>query len=126
MIVDRYAAHWWAAVSRGLLLLQHCERCDTLQHPPSAVCRSCHEDRGLGWREHDGAARLTAATTVRSTTYPQFPPPYSIGVAEIARGCHLIAGLPTVLPVGAPVQIVFRDWGGRHLPVIEPKEDRNG
>lgn len=112
-------AWYWQATLRHELLVQRCEACGALRHPPSPGCAACGS---LDW------------TTIRAATsgevhsfivprYPEFPLfryPYVVALVELTDGVRIVANLRDVAPEsvsnGMPVDLCFEDYDGFSLP----------
>lgn len=74
----------------GKLMLQHCVACDTVQHPPEDICRSCQSDN-LDYVESKGTGE------VYSYVLPHHPPnellntriPYNIVLVQLDDHPHV-------------------------------------
>lgn len=122
---DEHARAWWAAAAERRLVVQQCQDCSVLQHPPRARCLRCRSTQ-LGWSEHDGRGTLFTATRMHSTSYPDYQGrlPYWVGVARLDEHVFLTANVRggDEVYTGCAVRVQFEDSGGEVLPVIVPLE----
>jgi uncharacterized OB-fold protein len=130
-------APYWEAAREGRLVVQECQECQVLRHPPLPECpnclRHCHGSR-LGWREVSGKGTVYTYTVVRHPTHFAFADkiPYVLAIVELAEGPRLVTALTGAAPedvrVGLPVRAVFREVAaGVTLPYFEPDAgDRHG
>jgi len=123
-------APYWEAAREGRLVVQECQECHVLRHPPLPECPSCqrqgHGSR-LGWREVSGKGTVYTYTVVRHPTHFAFADkvPYVLAIVELAEGPRLVTALTGAAPedvrVGLPVRAVFREVAdGVTLPYFEP------
>jgi uncharacterized OB-fold protein len=122
-------AAYWLAARRGMILLQRCETCDAVLHPPAPVCPggSGHE---LRWFEASGRGRLAAFTSVEHAAHPAVRDrlPYLVALVDLDEGprfiCNLVAGTPAEPSLGARVIVdLGRAAGGLELPVARLAAD---
>jgi uncharacterized OB-fold protein/acyl dehydratase len=117
---------FFEGASRGELLIQRCESCGTLRHPPRPGCPKC---RSLEWGTVASSGRGTVFSFV-VVHYPQVPGfeyPLPVVLVELEEGTRLIANISDVEPgdirIGMPVEVRFRTYGGDlTLPVFRPTE----
>ena len=64
-------APYWEAAREGRLVVQECQSCGRLSHPPLPACPHCH-GRDLGWREVSGTGTVYTCTVVRHATHFAF------------------------------------------------------
>jgi len=119
-------APYWAAAREGRLVVQECQRCHALRHPPLPRCPRCHDSRP-GSREVTGEGTVYSYTVVRHPTHFAFAGkiPYVLAIVELAEGPRLVTALagpdPGAVRVGLPVRAVFREIAdGVTLPYFEP------
>jgi uncharacterized protein len=130
-------AAYWLAARRGTILLQRCETCDAVLHPPAPVCPggSGHE---LRWFEASGRGRLAAFTSVEHAAHPAVRDrlPYLVALVDLDEGprfiCNLVPGTtaepgPGTVAVPSPgarvVVHLGRAAGGLELPVARLAAD---
>ncbi len=63
--------HPW--FTRGVITIQCCSDCDSVQHPPDEVCESC-QGTNLGWRECSGDGRIESVAVVQALRSGILPP----------------------------------------------------
>ena len=119
-------APYWDAAREGRLIVQECQECHVLRHPPLPRCPGCHASH-LGWREVSGEGAVYTYTVVRHPTHFAFAGkvPYVLAIVELAEGPRLVTALVGVEPgevrVGQPVRVVFREVAdGVVLPYFTP------
>lgn len=119
-------APYWAAAVEGLLVVQECQSCRQVWHPPLRRCPHCRS-ADLGWRRASGEGTVYTYTVVRHPTHYAFAGkvPYVPAIVELAEGPRLVTAITGVPPgevrVGQPVRAVFREVAeGVTLPYFEP------
>jgi uncharacterized OB-fold protein len=120
---DAITRPWWDATRERRLLLQRCEGCGRVQHPPRAVCAACGS-AALGWRAAAGTGIVDAFTVVRRAPRAGFDPPYVVARVRLDEGPILLTNLVEADGVGCDARVRLR-WrplsDGRHLPVFAPE-----
>ena len=114
---------WLDAAAQGRLTVQGCSACDSVQHPPGPVCRTCGRVGTLGWRESSARGVVHSATVLHTTTYPEYRArvPYPVVSVRLDEGPYLLAGVEAgaVPPeVGDAVEVRFEERGGKPVPVV--------
>lgn len=124
-------APYWGAAREGRLVVQECQSCRQVWHPPLHRCPHCHS-AGLGWRTVSGEGTVYTYTVVRHPTHFAFADkvPYILALVELAEGPRLVTALTGTAPgevhAGQPVHVVFRDIAdGVTLPYFEPMSGRD-
>jgi uncharacterized OB-fold protein len=119
-------APYWEAAREGRLVVQECQECHVLRHPPLPRCPGCHGGQP-GWREVSGEGTVYTYTTVRHPTHFAFAGkiPYVLAIVELAEGPRLVTAITGIgsedVRVGLPVRVVFREIAeGVTLPYFEP------
>ena len=123
-------APYWDAAREGCLVVQECQSCREIWHPPLLRCPHCHS-ADLGWRPVSGDGTVYTYTVVRHPTHYAFAGqiPYTLALVALAEGPRLVTALVSVEPgevrVGQPVRVVFREVAdGVALPYFEPAAGR--
>jgi uncharacterized OB-fold protein/acyl dehydratase len=115
---------FFEGAARGELLIQRCESCGTLRHPPRPGCPKC---RSLDWGNVSSTGRGTVFSFV-VVHYPQvgaFEYPLPVVLVELEEGTRLVSNIEGVEPgeirIGMPVEVDFASYGeGLTLPVFRP------
>jgi uncharacterized OB-fold protein len=117
---------YWEAARDGRLVVQECQECGRLQHPPLPACPDCHRSQ-LGWRELSGRGTVYSCTVVRHATHAAFAGkiPYVVALVELDEGPRLVTTVtgcpPEDVRAGLPVRVVFRRLTDEvTLPCFEP------
>jgi uncharacterized protein len=105
-------AEFWTLAARGILAMQACAVCGSLQFYPRPVCTGCF-GRDLSWRPVSGRGRVHSFTFVRAPVHPAFKPevPVILVEVELEEGVRMLSRLvecgPDEVALGAPVSVVF-------------------
>lgn len=100
------------ALARGELLLQVCDDCHRLRHPPSAMCPACQSVR-TRWQKSQGQGSVHSAVTIHHSSLPGFAErtPYTMLTVTLDEQVRLLAPLAfaaTEVPaIGARVALEF-------------------
>jgi len=111
-IDDPEFAPFWAGAAAGELLLVFCSSCDRPRWPPRPICAHCQSFE-LEWRAVDARGRLYTWTGVEHQTTRDLPPPYVVGLVEIADHPdvrllgQIVDVAPGVLRIGMPMVARF-------------------
>lgn len=121
-----YGAAFWAAAREGRLVLQHCPRCDRLQHFPRPWCTACLNDR-LEFVPASGAGTVYSFTVVRRNPNPAFAArlPYVLALIDLDEGVRVMSNVvgcpPESVRVGQRVRVDFEAVGDTYaVPVFRP------
>ena len=119
------AAAFWAAAREHRLVVQHCPRCDRLQHFPRAFCTACVAD-DLDVVEVSGLGTVYAATVVRRPPGPAFADlvPYVYALVDLDEGVRMATGVvgcdPDAVRIGQRVRAVFEDLDDATVVLFTP------
>lgn len=80
---DPEFAPFWAGALAGELRLVFCSKCQQPQWPPRPMCGRCGGFE-FDWRAVGTSGRLYTWTVVQHQTTPGLPPPYVVGLVELA------------------------------------------
>jgi uncharacterized OB-fold protein len=121
-------AFFWQGVAEGRLLIQRCDGCGRLRHPPGPMCPSCHS---LEWsaREASGRGRVYSFVVAHHPPIPPFEYPNLIALIELEEGTRLVSNLvgvdPSEAEIGMPVEVVFEAVDPELvLPLFQPVSGR--
>jgi uncharacterized OB-fold protein len=107
---------FWEGCRRRTLLVQRCEGCGTLRHPPSPVCWRCRSF-AHAWTPLSGQGTLFTYAVVHRAFLPGLEPalPYVVAVVALddAPGVRMVSNLvdvdPAAVRIGLPVEVAFED-----------------
>jgi len=113
--VNRDYAPFYDGIQQGKLLIQKCNKCSELQHPPGPMCGHCN---AIDWSMHE----CSGNGTLHSFTIHHYPPlagfdtPHAIALADMEEGFRLVAGFKNVehdaIAIGMEVRLDY--------PEVEP------
>ncbi|MBB5873373.1 putative OB-fold protein [Allocatelliglobosispora scoriae] len=118
---DEVTAPWWAATRERRLLLQRCDGCGTVQHPPRALCTTCGLLGPHGFVEASGHGTVDAFTVVHRAPAPEVAVPFTLARVRLDEGPILLTHLVGVaVPrCDVPVHLAWEPLpDGRALPVF--------
>ncbi|HLN05266.1 MAG TPA: MaoC family dehydratase N-terminal domain-containing protein [Acidimicrobiales bacterium] len=115
-IVTKDTAFFFEGLQRGVVLIQRCEGCDSLRHPPGPCCPKCGS---FDWDAvaASGRGTLHSYVVVHRPQVPGFVCPYVVGLVDLEEGTRLVAELRGVDPadvrIGADLvaEVIHLDEG---------------
>lgn len=83
---------FWDGLRDRRLLVQCCDGCGVLRHPPRPMCPHC---RSLAWTpvESDGRGVVVSAVQPRHPQFPWFEDGYVVVLVELDEGVRLVSNL---------------------------------
>ena len=83
---------FWDGVREQRLLIQRCDGCGALRHPPRPMCPRCHS---LEWDTIEASGRGTVFSFVmpHHPPLPWFDGPYVVALVELEEGTRLVTNL---------------------------------
>lgn len=122
---SRVALGMTAGAAVGVLELQVCEACGSLQYPAAETCRRCLCDK-LVWRPQDGAGELISETLSHASQelYYRERMPWRLGMVKLEAGPTVIAHVEASCPPApAPVRVsAALDRAGQAALVASPRD----
>jgi uncharacterized OB-fold protein len=117
-------AWWWEQVANDKLVIQRCESCQTLRHPPRPMCDQC---RSMKWDYVQSSGRGTVAsyTVLHHPQFPGYQYPLAIVLVDLEEGTRITAELVNYqrdqLDFGIAVEaLITEDSDGFRIPVFQP------
>ena len=116
--------HYWQGLGDGKLLIQKCDSCGTLRHPPQPMCEECQSTE---WSTIESTGKGTVYTyTVMH--YPEIPPfdyPNAIVLVELEEGGRIASQLMDCkaddIEIGMPVEMKITEvQDDMSLPLFYP------
>jgi len=107
-----YSGPFWDGLNRGVFVVQRCEECGQVSHPPGPVCKNCMSDR-LGWVELSGEGEVYTYTVTYRAMHPEFEAdlPFVIAYVRLDDGPTVVSWLREVEAndelIGKRVKAVF-------------------
>ena len=116
---------FWDGLREQRLLIQRCDGCSVLRHPPRPMCPHC---RSLAWTpvESAGLGVVVSAVQPRHPQFPWFEDGYVVALVELDEGLRIVTNLvdaPDVAdPIGTRVAVRFTEFAGDLvLPLFAPE-----
>src|SRR4051794_15829767 len=75
------AEPYWEGARRGVLMIEHCPKCDLHTFPPIGWCRRCRSFE-IEQVEHTGPGRLASYTINRVAWLDGMQVPFALGLVE--------------------------------------------
>jgi len=108
-------AFFWDGLNRGELLIQSCNGCGRLRHPPGPMCPHCHS---LDWTAiaAQRGGKIHSFVVIHQPKMPGFDYPLPVILVELDEGVRIVANLidaaESEIAIGQSVTCEFR--------VVEP------
>ncbi|MFX0592558.1 Zn-ribbon domain-containing OB-fold protein [Melissospora conviva] len=124
---DETTAGWWDATREHRLVVQGCDSCGAVQHPPRGVCTGCGDTGALVWRDDTGAGVVDSFTVVHRAPQRDLAVPYVIARVRLDCGVLLLTRLEgadaQTWHIDDRVRVAWVDLAdGRALPVFTPAD----
>lgn len=125
--VNRDNTPFWTGGERGELLIQTCEACSYLIHPPTGFCPKC-ESRNTSLKAVSGKASIESFTVVHKQWVPGLQVPYVIAMVQLAEQDDVrlvtnIVDCPVeTVRIGMPVEVQFEQAEDLWVPLFAPAE----
>jgi uncharacterized OB-fold protein len=106
---------FWDGLRDRRLLVQRCDGCGTLRHPPRPMCPRCHS---LAWTatESTGRGTVLSAVVMRHPQYPWSATDPVVVLVELEEGWRLVSNLVGVESaddvIGVAVEVQYEDFDG--------------
>jgi len=115
VIHDALTQPFWDAANEERLVIQNCQACNRLQHPPAPTCAQCGSSERLEWRQMSGRGTIYNYGVVYDCPVRllQEDQPFNVAVIMLDEdpGIQMFSHLPGTpvdeVPVGASVEVVF-------------------
>jgi uncharacterized OB-fold protein len=111
---------YWEGTREEQLLLQRCDECEEIRHPPTPSCPTC---RSVKWTPvaADGHGTVYSAVIPRHAPSDAFGSGYVVALIDLADGPRFVANVDALDPydvkIGSPVELYFQTIeNGYHLP----------
>ena len=104
----------------GRLMIQRCQECHAFNFPPRPLCPECGS-RDLDWHQSKGTGEVHTYSVETGASDPDGGAPYVVAIVELDEGVRMMSNIldsPTELKVGSRVEVQFREFGGRKVPVF--------
>jgi uncharacterized OB-fold protein len=114
---------FWEGVDQGELLVQACENCNTLRHPPAPMCGTC---QSVHWSPSKLSGHGTVYTWLVSK-HPTEPDrdPRTVVLIDLEEGLRFVSNLVDGedVEVGAKVELTFGEVKGVRLPLFKKAQE---
>lgn len=109
---------FWEGIDRGELLVQKCEACDAVRHPPQPMCAACGSDQWHGEPLSGDGTILAFIESVHPTRRDEEP--RTVCLVELPEGLRMISSVidPENAANGAPVRFEITEYDGQMLPMV--------
>jgi uncharacterized OB-fold protein len=115
VVPDELTKPFWDAANEERLVIQNCQACNRLQHPPAPRCAQCGSGDHLAWKEMRGRGKIYNYGVVYDCPVRllQEDQPFNVAVImldedpDIQMFSHLPGTPVDDVPVGASVEVVF-------------------
>ncbi len=112
---DELTRPFWDAANQERLVIQNCQACNKLQHPPVRTCRQCQSADNLEWKQMSGRGTIYNYGVVYDCPVRllQEDQPFNVAVIMLDEdpGIQMYSHLPGTpvdqVPVGASVEVIF-------------------
>lgn len=125
--VNRDNMPFWTGGEQGDLLIQACDACGYLIHPPTGFCPKC-ESRQTILKPVSGKASIESFTVVHKQWVPGLEVPYVIAMVQLAEqdDVRLITNIVDCpvedVRIGMPVGVKFEQAEDLWVPLFAPAE----
>jgi uncharacterized OB-fold protein len=115
---------FWAAALQGRLVVQRCDGCGALHHPPRSMCPQCGSVE-LSFVEAAGSGTVYSYAILHHPQHPSFDYPVVAALVDLDEGVRLVTNLVDVSPgdveIGMAVEVCFVPAvGDAVVPVFRP------
>jgi uncharacterized OB-fold protein len=113
-VVDPLTSRFWEGCQRHQLLIQRCQDCGYLRHPPGPVCLNCRSSRSE-WIPSAGRGQVYSWIVVRhpipASVYAD-KVPYIVALIDLDEGVRVVSNIvdcsPEDVRAEMPVELFFR------------------
>ncbi len=122
---SRKALGFLVGAAEGRFVLQRCEDCGAVCHPPREACPKCLSP-DLNWRDMPEGGELIAETTIRTSTNTYFRErmPWRTGTVRLDAGVTVLAHVHGDVAPQARVRMIARtDKSGKGVLMALPEKE---
>ena len=122
---DRDTEGYWTSGARGRLLIERCNACHYLIHPPTGFCPKC-EGRDTALHAVSGRATVTSCTVNHKQWMPDLPVPYVLALVTIEEqddvqlATNIVDCAPESVFIGMKVAVRFEPSQDLWVPLFAP------
>ena len=103
---------WWEAIDEGRLMIQACNDCGALRHPPRPMCGEC-QSTSWGSVEASGKGTVYSYTVLHHPPIPGYDFPCPVGLIDLEEGTRIVANVVGCdladIHIGMKVECRFED-----------------
>jgi len=126
-LIEDLTRFYWEGAREGELLVQRCDDCAYLQHPPDVACANCLS-LALTPVPVSGRATLYSFVIAQRAFSPAFADevPYVVALVELAErpGLRVLTSVVDAehadLTIGMELELTFEDRGEWRVPQFRP------
>ena len=116
------SAFFWEACERGELVVQKCEKCDVLWHPPRPMCPTCHSTDKTTQKLSGRGKLLSWVRQARPASFG-FPKSPVACLVELEEGIRLVSNLEGAgtddITIGMALEVDFaKTSGDKSVPIF--------
>ena len=125
--IDKDIESFWTGGKNGKLLIQSCEGCGYLIHPPTGFCPNCG-GRDTAFLAVSGRARVVSFTVNHKAWMPDLEIPYVVALVtldeqpDVQLATNIIDCAPDAVHIGMPVEVRFEQQDDIWIPIFRPVE----
>ncbi|MET0369986.1 MAG: OB-fold domain-containing protein [Sphingobium sp.] len=126
--IDRDTEAFWKGGAEGQLLIQRCNGCHYLIHPPTGFCPQC-EGRDTAPFAVSGRGTVLSCTVNHKQWMPDLPVPYVLALVAIEEqedvrlATNIVDCDPHSVFIGMKVKVRFEPAQDLWVPLFAPAED---
>lgn len=103
---------WWDGVDAGHFLIQRCEDCGVLRHPPRPMCGECQSVR-FDSVASAGQGNVYSFVVIHYPEVPGYEYPLTVAVVELDEGIRFVSNIvdcaPEEVEIGMQVEAEIRE-----------------
>lgn len=128
--IDRDTEHFWKGGAEGKLLIERCNACHYLVHPPTGFCPKC-ESRDTAPHAVSGRATITSCTINHKQWMPDLPVPYVLALVsleeqdDVRLATNIVDCDPNAAFIGMKVMVRFEQSQDLWVPLFAPVGDES-
>jgi uncharacterized OB-fold protein len=126
-VLDRDTEPYWRGGAEGKLLIERCNACHYLIHPPTGFCPAC-ESRDTAPHAVSGRGSIISCTVNHKQWMPGLPVPYVLALvaideqADVQLATNIVGCAPEAVFIGMKVQVRFQQAEDLWVPLFAPAE----
>jgi hypothetical protein len=107
-----WSKNFWEGAKHHKLLLQKCNRCGVINHPPYPFCGECMGEEFV-WIQSSGKGKLYTFTVTKMAAPPAFAEdvPYVVAMVDLEEGVRMLTNIvncdPASLRCDMDVEVAF-------------------